>query len=303
MWRHVLGSDPSEDALVFHEEDDAYYVSVSGSRTKRMLYIACGSAVTSDVRMLRADNPTGEWHVVLPRTHEVEYDVEDRGEHLYITVRDQARPNSELLVAPVADPTAASVLLPHRDDVKLEGADISADYLVSFERREGLQQAVVYPLPPDLAPPDALEGGQPIAFDEPAYELSCGDGGDFSSPVLRFHYTSLTTPDTVIDYNMATGQRATKKVQPVLGGFDRTKYKTERLWAMAPDGVKVPISLVYRTDLAKLDGSDPLLLNAYGSYEICNDADFRSTRLSLIDRGFTFAIAHVRGGGEMGRRW
>lgn len=261
--------------------------------------------MTSEVRLLPASNPTGEWRVVLPRKNEVEYSVDTRGDQLFITIREQDKPNSELRVAPLSDPTATVTLLPHRPDVKLEHVEISRDYLVAFERQNGLQQAVVYTLPPGGAPVPAqvLTGGEAISFDEPAYELACGGQGDIDSPVLRFHYTSLTTPDTVFDYNMATGARAVKKVQPVMGGFDKSKYKTERIWATAPDGVKVPVSLVYRTDLAKLDGTDPMLLNAYGSYEISNDADFRSNRLSLIDRGFTFAIAHVRGGGDMGRTW
>lgn len=304
VWKHEIGG-AAPDALVYHETDDAFYLGISTSRSERWIYIHAGSAVTSDVRALRADDPAGAWTLVLPRTEDVEYSVDDRGDQFFITVRDADRPNSEVLVAPVGDPTAAAVLIPHRDDVKLEHIDVGLDYLVAFERREGLQQAVVHALPAGGTPvaPSPLGAGTPIAFDEPAYELSAGAQGDVDSPLLRFHYTSLTTPDTVVDYNMATGRRAVKKVQPVRGGFDKAKYVTERLWATAPDGVRVPVSLVYRTDLACRDGTAPLLLNAYGSYEIPNDADFRSTRLSLIDRGFVFAIAHVRGGGELGRRW
>ncbi|GAB4817223.1 hypothetical protein N2152v2_004269 [Parachlorella kessleri] len=301
VWRHVVGTDPSDDVCVYHETDDSFYLGIDRSRSEKMLYIHSGSAVTSDVRYLTADTPLGEWQVVRPREQEVEYSVDDRGDHLFITIRDKERPNSELQVAPLSNPTATKVLLPHRDDVKIE--HVSRDFLVSFERRQGLQQAVIFRLPAWRSMPSTLGEGDPISFKEPAYELSAGGQGDFDSPVLRVHYTSLTTPDTVIDYNMATGKRAVKKVQPVLGGFDQSKYSTERRWAEAPDGTKVPMSLVYRKDLVRLDGSDPMLLDAYGSYEVPNDPDFRSTRLSLIDRGFIFAIAHVRGGGEMGRRW
>ncbi|PRW44843.1 prolyl endopeptidase-like isoform A [Chlorella sorokiniana] len=303
VWRHVIGTDPSQDECVFHEQDDSFYIGISRSRSERMLYIHAGSAVTSDVRYMSADEPRGEWKLVLPRTHETEYSVEDRGDHLFITIRDQARPNSELLVASISDPTATKVLLPHREDVKLEHVEASQHFLTSFERREGLQCCVVYKLSADDSMPAELGEGELIQFEEPAYELSCGSQGDFDSPVLRMHYTSLRTPDQTVDFNMATRKRAVKKEQPVLGGFDPAKYTTQRLWATAPDGTRVPISLVYRSDLAKLDGSDPLLLDAYGSYEIPNDAHFRSSRLSLLDRGITFAIAHVRGGGEMGRRW
>eukprot|EP00887_Chlorella_sp_A99_P007435 scaffold2.g7435.t1 len=322
VWRHSIGTDPSQDVLVYHEEDESFYIGLGRSRSEQLLYIHAGaraagrgqaqhsmegegeggSAVTSEVRYVRADEPAAEWTVVRPRESEVEYSAAHRGDHLFLTLRDTARPNSELLVAPLSDPSATTTLLPHRDDVKLEHVEVCKDFLVTFERINGLQQAIVYKLDGPGAPA-ALGGGAPIAFEEAAYELSAGAQGDWESPVLRLHYTSLRTPDTVLDYNMASGQRAVKKVQPVLGGFDPERYKTERLWAAAPDGVKVPISLVYRSDLVRLDGSAPMLLDAYGSYEVSNDPDFRSTRLSLVDRGFVFAIAHVRGGGEMGRRW
>jgi oligopeptidase B len=228
VWRHVIGTDPDADKLVFHEEDEAFYVGIGVSRSEKIIYIHSGSAVTSDIRMLPADDPMGEWRLVLPRKNDVEYSVDDRGDQLFITVRDASRPNSELLVAPLQDPLDASPLLPHRVDVKLEGVALSRDYLVAFERENGLQQAVVHRLPADGASvaTSPLTGGQPIAFDEPAYELSPGSQGDFDSPLLRFHYTSLTTPDTVYDFHCATGQRAIKKMQPVLGGFDKTKYRT-----------------------------------------------------------------------------
>lgn len=305
VWRHVVGSDPKDDELVYHEEDEAFYVGISSSRSEKVLYIHSGSAVTSDVRWLPSNTPTAPWQLVLPRQNNVEYSVDDRGDEFIITIRDSSRPNSEVLVAPMSNPSASQkVIIPHRKEAKIEHVVVSNDYLVSFERINGLQQAIVYSLPSsNQAIPAPLEGGRGVAFDEPAYELSPGSQGDFDSPLLRFHYESLTTPDTVVDFNMATGARATKKVQPVLGGFDKSRYHTERLFATAPDGTKVPISLVYRKDLARLDGSDPLLLDAYGSYEIPNDADFRSSRLSLLDRGVTFAIAHVRGGGDLGRMW
>jgi protease II len=272
VWRHAVGGSQADDALVYHEEDEAFYVGLSKTASRRTLLISAGSAVTSDVRALAADNPAGEWTLVLPRVQGVEYDVEDRGEgagrHLFITLRDAARPNSELLVAPAADPAAARPLLPHRADVKLEHVAVSRDFLVAFERREGLQAAVVYALPPgEAAPgPGALVGGAAIAFDLPAYEMGPGGGGDWASPLLRFHMSSLAAPDTAVDHHMGTGERATKKVAPVKGGFDPSKYVTERLWAPAPDGVQVPISLVYRRELFAADGSAPLLLDAYGSY-------------------------------------
>ncbi|KAK9830261.1 hypothetical protein WJX72_010654 [[Myrmecia] bisecta] len=303
VWRHTIGSDPKTDALVYHEMDDAFYISIHRSRSDKLLVIDAGSAVTSEVRILDASNPTGQFEVIRPRENEVEYSIAHRGEHLYITLRDKKRPNSELLVAPLADPSKTKVLLPHRKDVKIESVCVCKDFLALFERVQGLQVAMVYRLPADLAPPSQLVNGVKVPFDEPAYELGPGSQGDFDSAVLRLVYSSLATPATTVDYNMATNKQAVKKVTPVLGGFDKANYITQRLWATAPDGVKVPISLVYRPDLVKLDGSAPMLLNGYGSYEICNDPYFKSDRLSLVDRGFVFGIAHVRGGGEMGRSW
>lgn len=198
MWRHNIGTDPDSDELVYHEEDEAFYVGIGMSRSEQMLYIHSGSAVTSDVRMLRADDPMGEWKVVLPRKNDVEYSVDDRRDQLFIMLRDASRPNSELLIAPMSDPTTLAPLIPHRDDVKLEGISLSRDFLVVFQREEGLQQAVVFKLPSDgkAVPEGILVGGERIQFDEPAYELSPGSQGEFESPLLRFQYTSLTTPMT-----------------------------------------------------------------------------------------------------------
>ncbi|KAK9831069.1 hypothetical protein WJX74_002118 [Apatococcus lobatus] len=301
VWRHKLGSPPGEDTLVYEETDDSFYISIYRSRSDKLLLIQAGSAVTSDVQYMSADQPEGDFKVILPRKTDVDYDVYHRQDHIFITIRDEQRPNSELLVAPLSDPTQTQVLLPHREDVKLESVSVSEKYLVAFERVKGLQVATIYRLPAGKAP-ETLENGQQLKFEESAYELGPGSQGDFGSDILRLGYTSLTTPMSTLDHNMATGDRVTKKVQPVLGGFDKSKYVTERLWARS-EGVEVPISLVYRQDLAKLDGSDPLLLDGYGSYEVCNDPYFSSNRLSLVDRGFIFAIAHTRGGGEMGRQW
>jgi len=306
VWRYMVGGGTGGKGiseLVYHETDDSYYISVRKSRSDQILTINSGSAVTSETRILNADTPTGEWKVVRPREMEVEYDVRHRGDHLFIMLRDKDAPNSRLLVAPMSDPSKTTTLLKHRDDVKLEGAVVSKDWLVVFQRANGLQAAVVYRLPQDGSAPTKLEGGEKLEFDEPVYGLDPGSQGDFDSQLLRLNYTSLTTPNTILDHNLATSKRVTKKVEPVRGGFDRDDYVTERLWATAEDGTKVPISLVYRKASLKRDGSDPLLLDAYGAYEIPNDVYFSSKRLSLLDRGFVFAVAHVRGGGDMGRLW
>ncbi|CAL5221645.1 g3872 [Coccomyxa viridis] len=301
VFKHTLGSDPKDDELVFHETDDSFYVGLGESRSREYICVSSGSAITSEMRILEAGKPDSEWKVVLPRQTDVEYEVAHRGDHLFILLRDPERPNSELLVAPIADPTKTTVLLKHSKDVKLDDLEVSKDFLTIFYRSNGLQAATVYKL--EAGMPSELQGGEEIKFGEAAYEMGAGAQGDFDSPILRLRYSSLSTPSSTIDYNMRTGQRETKKVQPVLGGFSSSNYKTERLWARAPDGVKVPVSLVYRKGAAKLDGSDPLLLDAYGAYEISNDPGFSRNQLSLIDRGFVYAIAHVRGGGELGRQW
>lgn len=304
VFRHKLGTPTVADVAVFEEPDDKFYVGIHKSRSEAVIYISCGSAVTSETRYILADKPESEFQVVLPRVQDVEYSVVDRGEYFYITLRDQARPNSELSAAPIANPSQQKVLIPHSRDVKLEGVTVGERYMVVFERSGGLERARVHVLPDSLGAPEGLLGeGEEIKFDEPAYSMSAGLTGDFDSPILRINYTSLTTPNTVSDMHLGTGKRMVKRVAPVLGGFEQDKYVTERLWATASDGTKVPISVVYRRGLAKLDGSDPMLLNGYGSYEISNDPYFTSNRLCLLDRGFIFAIAHIRGGGEMGRFW
>lgn len=307
VWRYSLGAanTAGSHSMVFHEEDDSFYVGIGRERSDQLLTISCGSAVTSETRVLDANTPDGEWKVVRPRENEVEYEVSHRGDHLFITLRDEKAPNSRLLVAPLSDPSQTTVLLEHRDDVKLEDVVVGRDWLTVFQRCNGLQSATVYRLPEGIEEylTNQLSEGQKLEFDEPVYSLEPGGQGDFDSPLLRLNYTSLTTPNTTLDHNLDTSHRVTKKVQPVLGDFDRDDYVTERLWAEAADGTKVPISLVYKKALLKRDGSMPLLLDAYGAYEICNDVYFSSNRLSLLDRGFVFAEAHVRGGGDLGRLW
>jgi oligopeptidase B len=195
--------------------------------------------------------------------------------------------------------------VPHRDDVKLEDYVLSADHVTLFERVDGAQRARVVPTPAGagLLGPAPLPPGAPIDFDAAVYELGAGAQGDFASPVVRLSFSSLATPPTVVDVHAATRARCVKRVAPVLGGFDAAKYETRRLWATSHDGTRVPVSLVYRADLVAPGTPAPCLLNGYGSYEACNDPGFRQTKLPLLDRGVVFAIAHVRGGGEMGRKW
>ncbi|THG21962.1 hypothetical protein TEA_005107 [Camellia sinensis var. sinensis] len=186
--------------------------------------------------------------------------------------------------------------------VKIQDIQLFNDHLVVYEREKGLPKVTIYGLPPIGEPLERLQGGQAVDFIDPVYSVDPSES-QFSSSILRFFYSSLTTPDSVYDYDMNTGISVLKKIETVLGGFDALNYVTERQWATAPDGTQIPISIVYQRNIVKLDGSDPLLLSGYGSYEYCLDPDFKASRLSLLDRGFIYAIAHIRGGGEMGRQW
>ncbi|MEO2193254.1 MAG: S9 family peptidase [bacterium] len=311
VWRHTLGQSNKEDYLVHTEEDDQFYLGIHLSRSQKFVYVHAGSAITSEVRYIDASEPEGPLVEILPRVSDVEYGVADRGDQFIITRRTEKHFNSEVLVADRADPAGSlRVLIPHDAKVKIEDVEVSTRYLSVFQRCNGLQQAVVHDLGGDSTKghrivPGSFRHGKPISFDDPTYELGAAAQGDFDSRYLRYVYSSLTTPSTVVEYDCETHEKRVVKVMPVLGDFaaNKGKYVSERVFATAPDGVKVPISIVYRSDLVKKDGQAPMLLDAYASYEICNDADFRATRLSLLDRGYVFGIAHCRGGGEMGRAW
>jgi len=244
---------------------------------------------------LNANDPTGEWKVFQPRQRNHEYQVEHFRDHFYVLTNHGAR-NFRLMTTPVSNTAleAWSDKIPHREDTYLEGFELFDDYLVLEERKQGLIQLQV--IPSNGSPPHYLD------FGEPAYDAYVGANHHFDSQWLRYAYTSLTTPSSVILYNMVTREKKLLKQEEVLGDFEKDNYKTERLWAPGHDGVEVPISLVYRRDKV-LKGGNPLLLYGYGSYGMSTDAAFHSARLTLLDRGFVFAIAHVRGGQELGRAW
>jgi oligopeptidase B len=300
LWRHVLGSPVSDDVLVHQEDDDHFYLGVHLTRSERYLLLTLASKVTTEVHYLAADDPDGRFRVVAPRRQGVEYDVDHHvgpeGDRFLIVTNADGAENFKLVEAPVAGPGPEhwSELIPHRADVKLDGIDVFAEHAALFERAEGLRRLAVR----------RLSDGETHVVEqpEPVYTVYPGTNLEFDSSVLRFGYSSLVTPHSVYDYDMETRTRELKKRQPVLGDFDPDQYETGRLWATAPDGVRVPVSLVHRKALA-LDGSAPALLYGYGAYEHSVEPVFSSLRLSLLDRGFVFAIAHVRGGGEMGRRW
>lgn len=294
IYRHVLGTDSGEDELVFEEEDETFSCFVRKSKSKRFLMIGSSHTLANEVRFLDASTPNGEFTVFLARERGHEYGIAHLGDYFYIRTNKDAQ-NFRLMRTPVRSTgmDSWSEVIPHRDDVLLEGFDLFRDHLVVAERKEGLLQIRIKP----------WKGEEhTLEFDEPAYAAYVGDNPQIDTTSLRFVYSSMTTPRSVFDYDMVTRERELKKRQPVLGGFDPADYRTERLMVTARDGAQVPISLVYRAGF-KPDGRSPLLLYAYGSYGSSLDASFSSSRLSLLDRGFVYAMAHIRGGEERGRSW
>ncbi len=304
VWRHRLGSATDADVKVFHEPDERYWVSIGASRSEKYLMIWVGSKITSEGWVLESDDPEGEFRVLLPRREGVEYSVEhaviggqDRFLVLHNDVVDGVKAENFVLAeAPVDDPAALTLLISHRDDVRLEDIDCFADHLVLSYRREALPRVAVWPLTSDgYGEPKELEFGLEL------FSAGVGSNPEWEQPTLRIGVTSFITPMQVFDYVPATGELLLRKEQPVLGGYDANDYEQHRDWAVAEDGTRVPISIVRRKDLPA--GPKPLLLYGYGSYEASIDPGFSVSRLSLLDRGAVFAIAHVRGGGEMGRLW
>jgi oligopeptidase B len=294
LWRHVLGRDPANDTLVFQENDESFYLSLHKTKSRRFLMLCLDSNTTSEVRFLDAAEPEGEFRMVLARRHRVEYTVGHREDRFYILTNDDAV-NFRLVEVPVADCEGSRwrEILPHRRDVKLDEVQVFANHIAVVEREQGLRGIRVIELP-SLAQ-------HKVEFPEHVYTVASHVNPEFDAEELRFGYTSLVSPDSVYDYNMRTRARVLRKQREVVGGYDATAYRSERLSAHAADGTAIPISLVYRAD--RPPGPGPLLLYGYGSYGASVDPAFESSRLSLLDRGFAYAIAHVRGGGEMGRPW
>jgi oligopeptidase B len=296
--RHVVGEDApdgSGDALVHQEDDERFWVGVSLSRSGDLVVVDMGSSITSEVRLIDAHDPTGEATVVAERRQGVEYSVSHHGDDLYVLANDGA-PNFALWKAPTADPGPANwtPVIEHRDDTRLDGVEAFAGHLVVHLRRGGLTGLRVLDL--------AAGGARDVAFDEAVYTVSPGGNPEFDTSTYRFGYQSMKTPPSVYEEDVASGDRRLLKRQAVLGDFDPDHYESARVWATAPDGTEVPMSVVWRKGVER-DGTAPVLLYGYGSYEVSIDPSFSIARLSLLDRGVVFAIAHVRGGGELGRHW
>ncbi|HET7489553.1 MAG TPA: S9 family peptidase [Acidimicrobiales bacterium] len=296
LWRHVVGTPAADDVLVFQEDDERFFLGVGTTKSEQYVVLALESKITTEVHVLDAGDPAGPFRVVQPREQGVEYHVEHHGDRFLIVTNADGADNFKLVEAPVDDPGRHSwtEVVGHRDDVKLDGIDVFAAHLVLFERADGMRRVSVR----RMADGDTHAVEQPEAVSTVYPDANL----EFDSAVLRFGYTSLVTPRSVFDYDMDDRTRVLLKQQPVLGGYDPADYETSRLWATAADGERVPMSLVHRKGVP-LDGSAPAVLYGYGSYEISIDPTFSSLRLSLLDRGVVYAIAHVRGGGELGRRW
>ncbi|HEX8432331.1 MAG TPA: S9 family peptidase, partial [Longimicrobium sp.] len=293
--RHTVGTPASADATVGEERNDLFTLGLERTKDRRFILLSSTSFSASEVSYLAADRPNGEFRVLRPRQEGVEYAVEHHGDRFLITTNENA-PNFKLVEAPEADPRAANWkdLVPASDSTLLDGIDVFRDFLVLYQRGNALRKLRVVP----------LRGGAPydVDFPEPVYTFNVAANPEFDSPTFRFTYTSLVTPPAVYDFDMARRTRELRKATEVVGGYDPSLYGTERSWARAPDGTMVPVSIVYRKPLVR-DGRRPMLLYAYGSYGSSTDPNFNSNLLSLLDRGVVYAIAHTRGGQEMGRSW
>ena len=293
VFRHRLGVH--QDELVYHETDARFSLHIGKTKSDEFVLIDSSSAVTTEVLYLPAGSPEGEFHAVLPRRQEVEYSIAHHGDSFYVTTNEDAR-TFRMMRTPVADPGRHNwvEVIAARPETTLGGAEAFRHHLVIYERENGLPRIRIRDFRTDST--------HYIDFPEPVYSVSGGPNPDFNSKVFRFIYTSLVTPLSVFDYDMDSRERELKKQYEVLGGYDPSLYRSERLFATAPDGVRVPVSVVHRADL-KRDGAAPALMYGYGAYGHSSEPSFNSDRLSLLDRGFVFAIAHVRGGADLGKPW
>ncbi|GAB2486838.1 S9 family peptidase [Algoriphagus taiwanensis] len=295
IYRHVLGTKPEEDVLIFEEKDEEFTCAVHKSKSEDYIFIHSSSTISSEMRFLKSDNPSGEFQVLQARIPHLEYAADHYGDYFWIRTNDQAT-NFKLVKTQVTQTGKENWQdeIPHRKEVLFENFELFSGYLVTQERSNGLTKIFIKPWEAE---------GHFLDFEEDTYTAWISINPEFESDMLRFGYTSLTTPNSTFDYHMPTRKKLLLKQQEIVGGYDSSAYQSHRIWATAEDGVLVPISLVYKKSLFSQNGDNPLLLYAYGSYGFSMDAYFSSTRLSLLDRGFVFAIAHIRGGEDLGRPW
>lgn len=298
IYRHVLGTDPSTDALVFEESDETFEAFLYRTKSRKYVVIGSYSTLSSEYRFLDADDPGGTFRLFVPRSKDHEHQIDHAGGLFYVRTNDGAR-NFRLMATPSDDTRRESwqEIVPHREDVFLEGFEVFDKHLVLLERKDGLPKLRVMPVARDAGGEDHY-----VELDDPTYVVYPAENPSIDTNVVRFEYSSLTTPRSVYDYDMIHREKKLLKRDVVVGAFDPRNYQAERLWAPARDGVRVPISLVFRKD-TRGTGPRPLLLYAYGSYGYSTDPSFDGALVSLLDRGFIYAIAHVRGGQELGRDW
>lgn len=297
IFKHKLGTTADKDVLVYEEKDDTFNVSVGKEKSKKYIVIGAESTLTTEYRILNSDTPDAEFKVFQPRVRGLEYSISHFGDSFYILTNKDKATNFKLMKTPenATEKKHWKEVLAHRENVLIEDIEIFSNYLVVEERSNGLNHIRIMPW--------SGEEEYYLPFGSETYNAYTTTNVDFDTDILRYSYQSLATPSSVIDFNMKTKEKEIKKEQAVLGGqFDKNNYVEDRVWATAKDGVKVPISLVYRKDLKK-DGNNPLLQYAYGSYGVTMEPYFSTTRLSLLDRGFIYAIAHIRGGEDLGRQW
>ncbi|MDA3839206.1 MAG: S9 family peptidase [Candidatus Delongbacteria bacterium] len=297
VFRHVIGTKLEDDKLLYREDDPSFYVWVNKTKDKKYLLIGTANKTTSEMRYLATDNPLGSLTMVVPRKEGVEYYMEHHDNKFYILTNEKRAKNFKIMTVDEHTPYSSkwNNYYEHRRDVYLEDYELFENYFVTSEISKGKRTIRVIDY-------ESLIGKE-ISFDEAAYTVSLAWNPNFDSNKLRYIYESLTTPYSIVDYDMKTGKKEFLKQQKVLGGYDRIKYKSEKIFARSKDGTMVPISLVYSREKFKNDGKNPLLLYGYGAYGDSNDPYFSSSRLSMLDRGFVFALAHTRGGRENGEKW
>ena len=300
VFRHKLGTKQIEDVLIYQEDDHSFYMSLDKSRDDSQIFICLHATESSHYLVLNADDANGTFQPLFPYQAEHEYHADKMDDNYYIVSNHQAKNFKVMKVATklVGDMAQWHELIPHRDDVLVEGIEIFHDFMVVTERQHGQIRFIVHTITGDN------KGQQyPLVFDDPCYFACLGDNPEPKSTKARLYYSSLTTPGSLFEFDLATGQRTLLKEQKVLGKFNKSNYQSERLFVKARDGAEVPVSLVYRKDLFNKDGTNPLLQYGYGAYGITIDPDFSSQTLSLLDRGFVYVIAHIRGSEMLGRHW
>lgn len=300
LYRHVVGTSHAEDALVYEEKDERFNLGAGRTRDGKYLILASGSHTACEEQFLSASTPEGRWTLIQPRENDLEYYADHRNGTFYIRTNDAGR-NFRLVTAPVEQSGREhwSEMLPHRLDVMLEEVDLFGSFYAAWERKDGLPQLRVFSFA-DAGP--ATRAVREISFPEPAYSAFPAANREFDTTKYRYSYQSLVSPSSVYEYDVVSGESTLLKQQEVPGGFDRSLYQSERIFAKADDGIGVPVSIVYRKD-KKGDGTNPLWIYGYGSYGYSLPIGFNSNRLTLLDRGFVLAYAHIRGGGDMGKPW